>query len=224
MSQNLSRRQCLLIGGLAIGACVGDDQDPNTLQFQLNDFQLTSTPAGTTIYDSVWGETISEEEAARRLQNGGARCVNGVCETRQHYDRYGFGLNFGVFYIRFEGFDPQPHPLVPCVYEPVRHVHFIIKRDSSTDDREAYMKLHLGTFTQAQNGRRCFVMFDNLHPWICARACEPDRVDFERLRDAIQNAIQAALATAAVAVSVAVIRQAANAIAQIAQLALQFGL
>ena len=105
-----------------------------------------------------------------------------------------FGIPGPGFYIRYRGADRDAHPLTPCVNQVVRHVHVTVKRSSSTRDEDAWMKLHLGKYTD-ERGRTCFVVYDSQHKWICFKPCSIDR-------SSLKGMVEAALATGLAAVGV----------------------
>lgn len=115
-------------------------------------------------------------------------------------------VQFPGFYI-FAG-RVDRHPLRPCVNEDVTHLHITLKRSKNTDDRQAWSHLHLGTYRSG--GRKCFVLFDNLHPWICFKTCSPTQGELKRI---LQLAIAAALVAAGIGVAAWIVGSAATVLA-----------
>jgi hypothetical protein len=112
----------------------------------------------------------------------------------------GFFVYFGLVHT---------HELRPCVTVPVKHVHLTVKRWSWTDDRQAWTHLHIGMY--GNRGSRCFVIYDNLHPWICIKTpCTPS---WSALKDGIKQGLRLGLAAAGVVVAAWVIEAAAATLA-----------
>lgn len=105
---------------------------------------------------------------------------------------------FGSPVVRIYYKYPDTHPLVPCVNQPVYHVGFEIFTFPQWDWRTGswskggtkISNLHAGSYTSS--GRKCWVIYDNLHQWICLKDCNAIR-GFQAIYNAVHSKVFAAL-------------------------------
>lgn len=228
----LTRRQFVATGGCAIASvglgsalgligCVDSKETPTDSG---SGFGLDDTPVRYQI--RVSGDQVEVVEAATgRLLGPGDEILH-LLTPPQDGDEIGLGIQlefepesakplapqdwgqqFPGFFVYVGRIDT--HPLSPCLDQPVKHTHLTLKRYSSTPDREAWAKFHLGAYRNPRRSK-CLVLYDSQHPRICLKTCTPTREGLERL---FRDALTALFAAIGIYVSATVIASAARALA-----------
>lgn len=176
--------------------------------FQFNDFGVTYSfdeshaPQLKRIINLETGEDATLEDIRKSLEEVDHSVQHptstspGAGEVGQISQPLKLGWQFGSFYAHYRGggADTDTHPLKPCVSAPVTHVHLTIKKSQSTPDSEAYAKLHFGRYESG--GKSCYVVFDNLHPWVCLKTCwsgTPGKKETEEVKQQASQGISQSL-------------------------------
>lgn len=92
--------------------------------------------------------------------------------TQNRYRR-----ELGGWAIQVRG--PESHTLGTCVRSRVRHYNFEVFRRNHSGRWDYVVNMHIGTYWSW--GRKCFVMWDNWHPWVCWKVCGPSRGNLEEM-------------------------------------------
>ncbi|MEJ0021834.1 MAG: hypothetical protein WDN47_04675 [Candidatus Doudnabacteria bacterium] len=163
-------------------------------------YQVTVAPDGTTTISNPAGQQIDPAGLEAIVAAGGEIGLNltdGSLQSRTNgrLNPSDVGVNLGVAYIYVGSHDSEPpHPLAPCVTNPVDHFHITIKANVNTPDSKAWSHLHIGTAT-TRNGSgvvcKRFVIYDSRNKWLCLAT--PPCPNFHDLQIVIQNAMQQSL-------------------------------
>jgi len=149
------------------------------------DYQVIFDRGKTVVRSAGGGADILVEDLRRQIQEkAGNPGAQGSASAQNAISSVNFGINFfGLFYVRVHG--PESHSLGTCVRTPVTHINVVVKRSRGTNDRDAWVNLHVGTYRSS--GRRCFVFWESRHSQICWRLCAPSR---SSLRDSLYSAMR----------------------------------